>query len=70
MIKSYGTEAVDFAREEDAFIDRPVSSHRRHSWGVMVFAAALGVAGVSCVVTMHNALVSQQEVLAKMQQQL
>ncbi|EEY59427.1 uncharacterized protein PITG_11462 [Phytophthora infestans T30-4] len=71
MLTSYGTETVDFAREEDVCIGRPVSGRRRrHSWTAMAVAVVLGLAGLSCVAMLHNSLVSQQEMIARMQQQL
>ncbi|KAG7375689.1 hypothetical protein PHYPSEUDO_015573, partial [Phytophthora pseudosyringae] len=71
MVKSYGTQTVDFAREEDAFVHRPVRGiRRRSSWGAAVLAVVLGVAALSVVATMHNSLAAQQQIIAKMQQQL
>ncbi|KAI9980728.1 hypothetical protein PInf_010047 [Phytophthora infestans] len=71
MLTSYGTETVDLAREEDVCIGRPVSGRRRrHSWTAMAVAVVLGLAGLSCVAMLHNSLVSQQEMIARMQQQL
>ncbi|POM76336.1 Hypothetical protein PHPALM_6433 [Phytophthora palmivora] len=71
MVKSYGTETVDFARQEDAFMNRPIGGNRlRSSWGTMVFAAVVGLVGLSYMGRMHNTLTTQQEMIAKMQQQL
>ncbi|KAL4158898.1 hypothetical protein PRNP1_004672 [Phytophthora ramorum] len=71
MVKSYGTETVDFAREADAFMDRPVRGNRpRNAWGAMVIGTVVGLAGLSYAATVHHSLAVQQEIIAKMQQQL
>ncbi|CAH0515588.1 unnamed protein product [Peronospora belbahrii] len=73
MAKSYGTETIDFAREQDAFIEHPVRCNRpsRNLWGAMIFVTVVGLAGFTYVGwTMHNSLVTQQVAIATMQQQL
>jgi hypothetical protein len=60
-------DTAEFAREQDAFMERPARS--RH-WGAVALAAVVGLAGLSYVATVHNSLAAQQQAFATMQQQL
>ncbi|OWY94550.1 hypothetical protein PHMEG_00035684, partial [Phytophthora megakarya] len=71
MARSYGTETVDFAREQDAFIDRRNGSRRhRYPWVAIVLSAVVGLAGFVYMASMHKSLSTQHDIIVKMQQQL
>ncbi|POM76335.1 Hypothetical protein PHPALM_6430, partial [Phytophthora palmivora] len=70
---SGGYGAVQMADECDAFVYSPpnqVARSRFGSWGTVVLGAALGVAGLGYAATVHSSLTAQQEIIAKMQQQM
>lgn len=63
------------ADECDAFVSSTPSQMtatrvRLSSWGSLVLGAALGIAGLGYAATVHNSLAAQQELIARMQQQL
>jgi hypothetical protein len=58
--------------ECEAFVRSAAMENRGRfrSWGALALGAALGVAGLGCVVTLQRSLAAQQELIVQMQRQM